>query len=88
MNYCCCDVFEALVIALPKEGDNKMLCLSRKAGEIIVIGEGLKQVKITVVRINRGRVYLGLEAVPEIPIYRAELLGDSQPAPPVVPSTK
>lgn len=48
-----------------------MLLLNRKPGETILIGEG---VRVTVVRIDRGRVELGVEAPKAVPIVRAELL--------------
>lgn len=49
-----------------------MLVLSRKAGERIVLpGSGIV---ITVTNIQGSRVKLGIEAPPEVPIQRAELL--------------
>lgn len=53
-----------------------MLCLSRKLGEKIWIGEN---VCITVVAIDRGKVRIGIEAPKDVPVYRAELLGPSDP---------
>lgn len=47
-----------------------MLVLSRKLGEKIYIG---KQICITVMSIERGRVRLGIEAPQDVPIYRGEL---------------
>ena len=47
-----------------------MLVLSRKSGEEIFIGSGIK---VTVLGINGGRVSLGLCAPSEIPIHRSEL---------------
>jgi carbon storage regulator len=49
-----------------------MLVLSRKIGEQIVIGDGIR---LTVVAIYRDRVRLGLTAPAEILIRRSELLG-------------
>ena len=49
-----------------------MLVLSRKVGERIVIG-GANEITLTVVSVHGGRVRLGIEADPSIPIQRAEL---------------
>ena len=48
-----------------------MLALSRKVGETILIGD---DIKIVIGRIERGTVYLRIEAPREIPIVREELL--------------
>lgn len=48
-----------------------MLVLSRKIGERIVIGDG---VEVSVVRIQGGRVMLGVVAPREVPVNREELL--------------
>lgn len=47
-----------------------MLVLSRKIGEVIMIGS---QVKITVIGYNRGVVRLGIEAPKSIPVHRKEV---------------
>ncbi|MBF0558727.1 MAG: carbon storage regulator CsrA [Nitrospirae bacterium] len=47
-----------------------MLVLTRKAGQIITIGE---DIRIRVVDIGNGVVKLGIEAPREMPIYREEL---------------
>ena len=47
-----------------------MLVLSRKHGESIVIGEGIK---VQVVAVNGKVVRLGIEAPREIPVHRSEL---------------
>ncbi|HVW00807.1 MAG TPA: carbon storage regulator [Planctomycetaceae bacterium] len=47
-----------------------MLVLSRKAEQEIVIGD----CRIKVLSIQGGRVRLGIEAAPHIPVYRSELL--------------
>jgi carbon storage regulator CsrA len=47
-----------------------MLVLSRKAGETINIGEG---VKVSVIRLEGGRVRLGIEAPENVRILRGEL---------------
>lgn len=47
-----------------------MLVLSRKLGEKIVIGE---RVVLTVVKVDRNQVRLGIEAPPEVLVYREEI---------------
>jgi carbon storage regulator len=47
-----------------------MLILSRKSGEEIHIGSGIR---VSVLGINGSRVRLGLSAPPEVSIRRAEL---------------
>ena len=48
-----------------------MLCLSRRVGERIVIGDGL--VTITVVEIRPDQVRLGIDADPSLPVHREEV---------------
>lgn len=52
-----------------------MLVLSRKINEKIVINGNIV---ITVVRIDRDQVRVGIEAPDEIPILRGELLNGGQ----------
>ncbi len=47
-----------------------MLVLTRKAGEGIVIGENIR---ITVTEVKGGGIRLGIEAPPEMKIYRQEV---------------
>jgi carbon storage regulator len=49
----------------------KMLVLSRKLNEKIVIDGNIT---ITVVKIDRNQVRLGIEAPGQIPVYREEIL--------------
>lgn len=49
-----------------------MLVLSRKVGEKIYIGDPL-YITITLTKIERGKIRLGIEALREIPIYRQEI---------------
>ena len=48
-----------------------MLVLSRKVGQLIVIGD---QIVITIVRLGRGSVQIGVEAPPHVRILRQEVL--------------
>lgn len=48
-----------------------MLVLSRKLGEKIVIGDNIV---ITVVKIDRNQIRLGIEAPQNVPVYREEIL--------------
>ena len=47
-----------------------MLVLSRKLGEKIVIGDNII---VTVVKIDRNQIRLGIEAPLEVPVYREEI---------------
>jgi carbon storage regulator len=47
-----------------------MLVLSRKLGEKIVIGDNIV---VTVVKIDRNQVRLGIEAPHDVPVYREEI---------------
>jgi carbon storage regulator len=63
-----------------------MLVLSRKVGERIVVGD---KVTITVVRMAQGTVRIGIDAPPEMPIVREELMpepGKEQSTVPMRPS--
>jgi carbon storage regulator len=53
-----------------------MLVLSRKLNETIIIN---KNIRVTVVGIRGSQVRIGIEAPPEVGIYREEL--SSQPRP-------
>ncbi|MFM7319725.1 MAG: carbon storage regulator CsrA [Isosphaeraceae bacterium] len=48
-----------------------MLVLSRKMNESIVIGDNIV---ITVVKVDRNTVRLGIEAPPEVKVFRQELI--------------
>jgi carbon storage regulator len=56
-----------------------MLVLTRRLGEKIRIGENIL---ITVIDVDRGKVRLGLEAPPNVSIFRQELLNDDRNHPP------
>lgn len=47
-----------------------MLVLSRKLGEKIVIGDNIV---VTIVKIDRNQIRLGIEAPHEVPVYREEI---------------
>jgi carbon storage regulator len=47
-----------------------MLVLSRRIGERIVIDDNIT---VTVVEIRGGQIRLGVEAAPEIPVWREEV---------------
>jgi carbon storage regulator len=47
-----------------------MLVLSRKLNEKIIIGEGIV---LTVVKIDRNQVRLGIEAPGDVPVFREEI---------------
>jgi len=47
-----------------------MLVLSRKLGEKIVIGDNIV---LTVVKIDRNQIRLGIEAPADVPIFREEI---------------
>lgn len=52
-----------------------MLVLSRKPLDAILIGD---QIKITVIRVDRNQVRLGIEAPPHITVLREELQLDAE----------
>lgn len=47
-----------------------MLVLSRKLGEKILIGD---QIVVTVVKIDRNQIRLGIEAPADVAVYREEI---------------
>src|SRR4051794_39460087 len=50
--------------------ETPMLVLSRKLGEKIVIGDNIV---ITVVKIDRNQIRIGIEAPHDVPVYREEI---------------
>jgi len=52
------------------EREFSMLVLSRKLGEKIVIGDNIV---VTVVKIDRNQIRIGIEAPHEVPVYREEI---------------
>lgn len=59
-----------------------MLVLSRKRGEVIVIGE---HVTVTVLEVRGDRVKLGFAAPAETPIRREEIRWGTEGRPPALP---
>lgn len=49
-----------------------MLVLSRTVGKKIVID---KNITITILRINDGKVRIGIDAPPEVSVERSEIIG-------------
>jgi carbon storage regulator len=47
-----------------------MLVLSRKLGEKIVIGDNIV---VTIVKIDRNQIRIGIEAPHDVPVYREEI---------------
>jgi carbon storage regulator len=47
-----------------------MLVLSRKLGEKIVIGDNIV---VTVVKIDRNQIRIGIDAPSDVPVYREEI---------------
>ena len=57
-----------------------MLVLSRKCGESIVVGDNMT---VTVVEVRGGRVKLGFQGSPDVPVHREEVrkrIEDRRPA--------
>ncbi len=50
-----------------------MLVLSRKLGEKLVIGDNIV---VTIVKIDRNQIRLGIEAPSEVAVYREEICPD------------
>jgi carbon storage regulator len=54
----------------PPKPERPMLVLSRKLGEKIVIGDNIV---VTVVKIDRNQIRIGIEAPTDVPVYRQEI---------------
>ena len=50
-----------------------MLVLTRRKDESIVIGSGPEAVRVTVVKISRGKVRIGIAAPRTTPVHRREV---------------
>ncbi len=55
-----------------------MLVLSRKLGEKIVIGDNIV---LTIVKIDRNQIRIGIEAPSDVAIFREEIAPGSSPVP-------
>lgn len=53
-----------------KEAQNRMLILTRKAGESILIGD---DIEVTITSIDQNKVRVGIKGPAHVPIYREEL---------------
>ena len=60
-----------------------MLVLSRKKGQTIEIGNGIT---VTVTQIKGNQVRLGIQAPPEVPIRRNELIIEERRMPVLLPA--
>jgi carbon storage regulator len=60
-------------LARSKKQGSKMLVLSRKKNESIIIGSGEKEIKIKIIEINGNSIRLGFEAPNDISIHREEV---------------
>jgi len=58
-----------------------MLVLSRKLGEKIVIGDNIV---VTVVKIDRNQIRIGIEAPQSVPVYREEIAPERTTIKPVL----
>lgn len=57
-----------------------MLVLSRKPDERIILQvDGLRDIELTVVRIDHNKVRLGIDADSSVTILRSELIPESKP---------
>lgn len=50
-----------------------MLILTRRVGEVLVIGEGVDAVRVIVVGIDGNQVRIGIEAPKAVPVHRKEI---------------
>lgn len=61
------------VIDTPKKGETKMLVLTRKVGESIILMIGEELVEIMVSDVHGGKVKIGIHAAKSVKILRKEL---------------
>jgi carbon storage regulator len=54
-----------------------MLVLSRKLGQRFQVGE---EVRVTIVKIDRNSVRIGIEAPDDVTVYREEIVPQEKPA--------
>jgi carbon storage regulator len=63
-------IFRVFGVRYNDNRETPMLVLSRKLGEKIVIGDNIV---ITVVKIDRNQIRIGIEAPHDVPVYREEI---------------
>ena len=63
-NNCC------IILTSSIKGINKMLILTRNAGESIIIGDNIK---IKILNVNAGQVSIGIEAPRAVSVHREEI---------------
>jgi carbon storage regulator len=66
-----CDRFTRTNRQIIRTEDFAMLVLSRKVNEKIMIGN---DIVITIVKIDRNQIRIGIEAPGHVPVYREEIL--------------
>ena len=60
---------------LPQRRENKMLTLSRKKGESLVINNNIE---VTILDIRGDQIKVGIAAPKEVPVYRKEIFLEIQ----------
>ena len=58
-----------------------MLILTRKIGKSIIIDDGVRRVRVTVVAIRGGNVRIGIDAPREVEIHRKEIYDQARDKP-------
>ena len=57
-----------------------MLVLSRNVGEVVVLRDGEREIRVQLMNVRGGRVSIGFEADREVEIMREELLEPTEAA--------
>lgn len=61
--------------------EEKMLVLSRKVGEKLIIGEGDRKIVVTVVKGGTDKIRIGIEAPVDVMVLREEIVGTERAKP-------